>query len=264
MEQIMNDFLKKRQVLKNKFQNRKTVFGSWTSLAHPSITEIFTRTGVDFVGIDLEHSTISQEQSQRIIATAQAGGAVCLPRISSHNPEMARRLLDSGADGIIVPMVQNAEDVEKMIAWAKYPPLGRRGFGVSRAQGYGMDFSEYTKTWNESSIMIAQIESIGAVERIDEILAYQELDGVMVGPYDISGSLGIPGQLEHKSVIEAGKKIIAACKRHGKSCGTQLVEPDEPRIKKALADGFTFVILSSDVFLLWKWAEEMKNLISSK
>mgnify|MGYP001604891720 CR=1 FL=1 len=260
----MNAFLKKRQLLKKKFQARETIFGSWTSLAHPSITEIFTRSGVDFVGIDLEHSTISQEQSLRIIATAQAGGVVCLPRIASHNSEMVRRLMDSGADGMIVPMVQNAQDVEKMIAWAKYPPLGRRGFGVSRAQGYGMDFSEYTKTWNESSIMIAQIESIGAVDRIDEILSYKELDGVMVGPYDISGSLGIPGQLEHKKVIDAGKRVIAACKRHGKSCGTQLIEPNEQRIKKALAIGFSFVILSSDVFLLWKWAEEMKKLISSK
>ncbi|MCC6759550.1 MAG: 4-hydroxy-2-oxovalerate aldolase [Candidatus Omnitrophica bacterium] len=260
----MNDLIKKRLALKRKFQNREKIFGTWTSLAHPSITEIFSRTGAGFLGIDLEHSTISQEQSQRIIATAQAGGAVCLPRISSHNPEMVRRLMDSGADGMIVPMVQNAEDVEKMIAWMKYPPLGRRGFGVSRAQGYGMDFAEYTKTWNNSSIMIGQIESIGAVERIDEILSYKELDGVMVGPYDISGSLGIPGQIEHKKVIEAGKRVIAACKRHGKSCGTQLVEPSAERIKKAVTTGFTFVILSSDVFLLWKWAEQMKTLTAHK
>jgi 2-keto-3-deoxy-L-rhamnonate aldolase RhmA len=260
----MKNFLKKRQELKKKFQKREKVFGSWTSLAHPSITEIFTRSGVDFVGIDLEHSTISQEQSQRIIATAQAGGAVCLPRVASHNPEMVRRLLDSGADGMIIPMVQNAQDVENMIAWAKYPPLGRRGFGVSRAQGYGMDFSEYTKMWNASSIMIAQIESIGAVERIDEILDYPELDGVMVGPYDISGSLGIPGQIEHQKVLDASKRVIAACQRHGKACGTQLIEPNAQRIKKALASGFSFVILSSDVFLLWKWAAQMKSLISSK
>ncbi len=261
---MVNSFLQKRRILKEKLRKRKKVFGTWTSLAHPSITEIFTHTGADFVGIDLEHSTISQEQSQRIIAAAQAGGAVCLPRISSHNPEMVRRLLDSGADGMIVPMVQTGEDVEKMIFWAKYPPLGKRGFGVSRAQGYGMDFNEYTRTWNDSSLMIGQIESIGAVDRIDEILSYKELDGVMVGPYDISGSLGIPGQIEHKKVMEAGRRVIAACQRHGKSCGTQIVQPNEERIKKAFTSGFTFVILSSDIFLLWKWAEEMKNLISSK
>lgn len=260
----MNRSLNKRQELKQKFQKCETIFGSWTSLAHPSITEIFARSGVGFLGIDLEHSTTNQEQSQRIIAAAQADGVVCLPRVASHNPEMIRRLLDSGADGMIVPMVQNALDVERMIEWAKYPPLGRRGFGVSRAQGYGMDFAQYTQTWNDSSILIAQIESIGAVERIDEILAYPELDGVMVGPYDISGSLGIPGQIEHQKVVDAGKRVIAACQRHKKSCGTHLVEASEQRIKKALETGFSFVILSSDVFLLWKWAEQIKNLISVK
>lgn len=253
--------LKNRKEIKRRLQKREKVFGTWTSLGHSSITEIFTRTGADFVGIDLEHSTISQEQAQRIIVSSHAGGCVCLPRISSHNPEMVRRLLDSGADGIIVPMVQNPQDVKNMIAWAKYPPLGRRGFGVARAQGYGFDFDTYTKTWNDSSLLIGQIESISAVEQIDEILSFDELNGVMVGPYDISGSLGIPGQIEHKKVIEAGQRVIAACKRHGKACGTQLVEPDEAKIKKAFAKGFTFVILSSDVFLLWKWAEGMKKLI---
>ena len=260
----MNDFLKSRKALKKKFQSRAKIFGSWTSLGHPSITEIFARSGVDFVGIDLEHSTISQEQSQWIIAASQAGDCVCLPRVGSHNPEMVRRLLDSGADGMIVPMVQNAQDVRNMIAWAKYPPKGRRGFGVSRGQGYGMDFAEYTKTWNESSIMIAQIESIAAVDRIDEILSFPELDGVMVGPYDISGSLGIPGQLEHKRVIAAGKRVIAACQKHGKSCGTQIIDPDAERVKKAFSAGFSFVILSSDVFLLWKWAENIKKLTTDQ
>ncbi len=250
-----------RKILKRKFQSRERIFGAWTSLAHPSITEIFTRSGVDFVGIDLEHSTISQEQSQRIIAASQSSGCLCLPRVASHNAEMIRRLCDSGADGIIVPMVQGPEDVKNIIAWAKYPPLGRRGFGVSRAQGYGMDFAEYTRTWNETSLLIAQIESIAAVEQIDVILSFEELDGVMVGPYDISGSLGIPGQIEHKNVISAGKKVIAACRKFGKSCGTQIIEPDVAGIKKAVSLGYTFIILSSDVFLLWKWAEGMKKLV---
>lgn len=260
----MNQILNARKKLKKKLQNRERVFGTWTSLGHPSVTEILTRTGADFTGIDLEHSTISQEQAQRIIASGQAGGSVCLPRISSHNPEMVRRLMDSGADGMIVPMVQSAEDIEKMIAWMKYPPLGKRGFGVSRGQGYGFDFAQYTGTWNDSSIMIALIETIAAVEKIEEILSYKQLDGVMVGPYDISGSLGIPGQVEHKKVIEAAERIVRACKRRKISCGMQIVQPDAGKVKKAVDAGYTFIILSSDVFLLWKWAESMKELTSKK
>ena len=138
---MLDAILNKRKSLKKKFQSRRKIFGAWTSIGHPSITEIFCRAGVDFVGIDLEHSAISQEQSQRIIAACHAQGVLCLPRISSHNPEMARRLLDSGADGLIVPMVNTPQDVEDIINWSKYPPKGKRGFGVARAQGYGFDFA---------------------------------------------------------------------------------------------------------------------------
>ncbi len=258
----MDTILEKRKSLKSKLVNRQQIYGGWTSIGHPSITEILCKSGIDFLGIDLEHSTISQEQSQRIIAACNAAGVVCLPRIASHNKEMSRRILDSGADGLIVPMVNNADDVRAMIEWAKYPPVGKRGFGVSRAQGYGFDFASYTSTWNESSILIAQIESIDAVNGIEEILKIKELDGVMVGPYDISGSLNIPGQIEHPKVIEAGAKVVEACRKFGKACGNQIVEPNLANMKEAKERGFTFTILSSDVFILWKWAAARHNDIA--
>ena len=247
--------------LRARLRDRGAVFGAWTSIGHPSITEIFTAAGVDFVGIDLEHSTISQEQSQRIIAASQAGGAACLPRLSSHNAEQARRLLDSGADGVIVPNVASAAQIKEIVSWVKYPPLGARGYGVARAQGYGMNFAEYAAGWNERSIVIIQIESIRAVEAIDELLAHEAIDGVMVGPYDISGSLGIPGQLTHRRVTEACDRVVEACRRHSKGCGTQLIEPTGANVQESFEQGFTFVVLSSDVFLLWKWSERMRGLI---
>ncbi len=257
----MTDILAARTALKNKLQKRQQVFGAWTSFGHPGITEIFARSGVDFIGIDIEHSTISQEQCQRIIASAQAAGVCCLPRIASHNKEMARRLLDSGADGIIVPMVESAAEVNAIVDWVKYPPVGKRGFGVGRAQGYGFDFDTYAKTWNDSSIIIAQIESIGAVEQIEAILDNSYLDGVMVGPYDISGSLKIPGQIDHPLVVAAGQRVVAAAKKMGKACGNQLIEPDDARIKEAIERQYSFTILASDVFILWKWSARMQALI---
>ena len=90
----------------------------------------------------------------------------------------------------------------------KYPPIGKRSFGVNRAQNYGFDFEDYIKSWNDSSIFMIQIESIEAVENIEELLQLENLDGVMIGPYDISGSLGVPGQLDHHLVVEASKKVI--------------------------------------------------------
>ena len=253
----------RRRDLKEKLNNRKKVFAAWTSLAHPSITEIFARANIDFVGIDIEHSTISQEQSQRIIAACQANGILCLPRVASHNMEMIKRLLDSGADGLIVPMVSTSEEVEQIISWCKYPPLGKRSFGIARGQGYGFDFDNYVRDWNNTSTMIVQIESVRGVENIEKILSYHEIDGAMVGPYDLSGSLGIPGQLDHPRVSEATRYVIEACAKFEKACGTQIIEPDRKNIEKAFSAGYTFIVLASDIFILWKWAERIKNLIVS-
>jgi len=258
----MKDLNNRRLNLKKKLRSRQNLFAAWTSLSHPSITEIFARAGVDFVGIDIEHSTISQEQSQRIIAASHAGGTLCLPRVASHNMEMIKRLLDSGADGLIVPMVNTPEEAEQLISWSKFSPAGRRSFGIARAQGYGFDFDEYTENWNASSSLIVQIESVQGVEHIDKILSYDEIDGAMVGPYDLSGSLGIPGQLDHPRVVEAGKKVISACSKYGKACGTQVVEPDMESVRNAISAGYTFIVLASDVFLLWKWSEKMGYIIN--
>jgi 2-dehydro-3-deoxyglucarate aldolase len=258
---MINKLYRRRLELKKKFRGRKRVFAAWTSIAHPSITEIFARSGVDFIGIDIEHSTISQEQSQRIIAACQAEETLCLPRIASHNMEMIKRLLDSGADGIIAPMISTPDEAKRLISWCKYPPLGKRSFGVARAQGYGFDFKEYTAGWNRSSSVIVQIESVEGVENIDDILSIRDIDGAMVGPYDLSGSLGIPGRLAHPLLAKACRRVVDACEKYGKSCGTQVIEPDSRSIKKAFAEGFTFIVLSSDVFSLWKWSERIRSVI---
>ena len=129
-------------------------------------------------------------------------------------------------------MVNNKREIENLRNFVKYPPLGKRSFGVNRAQNYGFDFDEYIKSWNETSIFMVQIESIEAVENIDEILNTDELDGVMIGPYDISGSLGVPGQLEHPLVIDASKKVISACEKFNKSCGTQISDASNENITK--------------------------------
>ena len=258
----MEKTLMNRSELKNKFKNRAALFAGWTSLGHPQVTEMLVSSGVDFIGIDIEHSTISQEQSQRVIAACHAHDVSCLPRVASHNPEAIKRLLDSGADGVIVPTVETSEQVEKIIKWIKYPPTGKRGYGIARAQGYGHDFQEYTSQWNESSILIIQIESISAVENIEQLLKFDEVDGAMVGPYDISGSLGIPGEINHESVKIAGKKVVEACKKYGKSCGTQDIEPTSDSLKTAFNAGFNFIVLASDIFILWKWGERMQKIIS--
>ena len=211
----------------------------------------------------MEHSTITVDQAQRIIAACQAEGTLCLPRPVSQSNDWIKPLLECGADGMLIQMVNAPEEVENLLSHIKYPPEGRRSFGVSRAQGYGFDFDTYLQSWNDSSSLIIQVESIEAVNNIDDLLAFDDVDGVMVGPYDISGSLGVPGQLSHPDVIEASKTVINACRTHEKSCGTQIVDAT-PANAQALFDlGYTYAILSSDLFVLWKWAHSMQGLIHS-
>ncbi len=257
----MKKIINKRIELKNKLRNRERLFAGWVSYAHPSITETFARAGFDFIAIDMEHSTISVEQAQRIIAASQAEGVPCLPRPVSHSNDWFKPLLESGADGLLVQMVNKPEEVEEIIRHLKYPPIGNRSFGVSRAQAYGFDFDEYIKCWNDTSSFIIQVESIEAVENIEKLLAFDEVDGVMVGPYDISGSLGVPGQTSHPLVIEASKKVIKACERFGKSCGTQVADATMESVQELFDMGYTYAILGSDLFVLWKWAEQMHGMI---
>lgn len=259
----MNTIYQRRATLKEKLRKRERLFGGWISYAHPSITETFARAGFDFIAIDMEHSTISVEQAQRIIAASQSEGVPCLPRPVSHSNDWIKPLLESGADGLLVQMVNTAEEVEALVGHLKYPPVGRRSFGVNRAQAYGFDFDSYVRAWNETSTFIIQVESIQGVENIENLLAFDEVDGVMVGPYDISGSLGVPGQVNHPLVIEASRKVIAACARFKKSCGTQVVEATVENVQSLFELGYTYAILSSDLFVLWKWAEQMNQLIGT-
>ena len=259
----MNNLELSRKVLKEKLRDREQLFAAWVSYSHPSITETFAKAGFDFIAIDMEHSTISLSEGQRIIAACQSEGVPCLPRPVSHSNDYIKPLLESGADGILIQMVNTPQDVANLINDIKYPPIGKRSYGVSRAQGYGFDFNEYISNWNETSTFIIQVESIEAVKNIDKILEFDEIDGVMVGPYDISGSLGVPGQLDHPKVIEASRKVIESCKKFGKSCGTQLNDPNPENIKSLFSLGYTFAILGSDLFILWKWAEQMRGIMKS-
>ncbi len=251
----------KRLDFKKRLRNRELLFGGWVSFGHPSISEIFARAGFDFLAIDIEHSTISQAEAQRIIAASQSYGVPCLPRAVSHNNDFIKPLLDSGADGLIVQMMETPEQLSAVVDLVKFSPVGRRSFGVSRAQGYGFDFSTYVKEWNESSPFIIQIESKSGVENIEKLVIHDQVDGVMIGPYDMSGSYGVPGEVQHPIVQEAASRVIEACKKAGKACGTQIADVTPDAVKKAVADGYTFIFFSSDLFILWKWSEQMQRIM---
>lgn len=259
----MNRYMQSREKLKKRLKNRERLFAGWISYSHPSITETFARAGFDFIFIDMEHSTISVEQGQRIIAASQSEGVPCIPRPVSHSNDYLKPLLESGADGLLIQMVETVEHVKALIGDIKYPPIGRRTYGVNRAQAYGFDFDKYIQSWNQTSIFMLQIESIKGVENIEQLISFDEVDAVMIGPLDIAGSLGVPGQTTHPLVIEASRKVIEACERYGKSCGTQVADANPDTVKAVFDLGYNYAILGSDLFVLWKWATKMQDMIKN-
>lgn len=256
--------LARRRALKGKLRRREPVFGGWVSYPDPSISETFCRAGFDFIAIDMEHTTISLEQAKHVITACHSEGVACLPRPVSHTNDIIKPLLEAGADGMFIQMVETPEQVRHLIDILKFPPVGARSYGVNRAHGYGFDFDSYITDWNESSSLILQIESIRAVEAIDTLLAFDEVDGIMIGPYDISGSLGVPGQTNHPKVRDAAKRVVEAAARAGKSCCTQIADVNAEAVQSAFDQGYTFLILGSDLFVLWKWAETMQSVISAQ
>lgn len=250
-----------RKTLKARLRNRETLFGVWLSFAHPSIAEMFAMVDFNFLAIDMEHTPISVEQAQRIIAASQAKDICCLPRLVSHSNDWIKPTLDSGADGLIVQMVDDKNQLDNIVSHLKYPPIGSRSFGVNRAHGYGYEFDEYVSSWNEESILIIQIESRHGVENIDELLDNNDVDGVMVGPYDMSGSYGVPGETSHDLVKAAADKVVNACIKKNISCGWQIADPTDSSVQEILSRGFNFIFMGSDLFLIWKWGEQMNQII---
>jgi len=237
--------------LKKRLRSRELMFGSWVSFSHPSITEIFASHKFDFLVIDMEHGTINLEQAQRIISASQYFGVPSIPRPVSHSNDFIKPLLDSGCDGLMAPLVNSDIELNSLIDLIKFPPSGKRSYGVNRAHGYGSNFDNYVRNWNENSVFIAQIESKSAVENIESILKNPDLDAVMIGPYDLSGSLGVPGDKFNPLVKEAELKVIKACKDYGVSCGTQLSNFNSQDVEKSIAMGYTFIIAASD-FICFK------------
>ena len=247
--------------IKQKLKNKQPSIGTWMTIAHPSIAEILAMAGYEWVVIDTEHSAVDVSQVFGLLIAVEQRGAVPLVRLAGIDPIQAKAVLDSGAAGVIVPMVNTKADAELVVSMTKFPPLGKRGVGLARAQGYGLDFDDYVKRNNADSLVIVQIEHIDAVNNIEEILSVRGIDGTFIGPYDLSLSLGVPGQLSHPLVTEAKEKVLKAALKHGLVAGTHIVQPATAasECEIAVKEGYTFIAVGADNLFLRDGA---KNLYS--
>jgi len=190
-------------MLRNKINSRALTLGSWITLGHPAIAEIMARAGFDWLVVDLEHSVISIDVAGDLIRTIDLCGVAPLVRLTSNDPNQIKRVMDAGAHGIVVPMVNTPADAAKAVAATRYAPQGSRGVGLARAQGYGANFQEYLKWQSAGPVVIVQIEHKDAIDQLEKILTVAGVDGFIIGPYDLSCSMGIPGQFENPEFIAA-------------------------------------------------------------
>ena len=260
----MKNFLHNNSILKKKLHNKELSIGSWLTIPHQAVIEILSTAGFDWLTIDMEHSPISIETIMNLIGHIQGNGMQALVRVSKNEEVAIKRVLDAGADGVIVPMIRNKEEAKQAVDYVKYPPLGKRGVGLNRAQKYGTAFDTYQKWIKDSAVVIAQIEHIDAVNNLEDIFSVVGIDGIIVGPYDLSASMGYPGEYDRPDVKEALSRIDVVAKKLNKPLGFHIVESDHSKVLKKINKGYSFLAFSLDFFFLGDKARNEMDLLKSK
>jgi len=247
--------------LKQKIRNKELTLGSWLTIPHQAIVEIMATANFDWITIDIEHSAIDVESVMNIVGHIQAAGMKAFVRVYANDEVIIKRVLDAGADGIIVPMIKSKKEAEELVSNVYYPPKGRRGVGLSRALKYGTGFESYQKKLEEEIIIIAQIEHIDAINNLDAILEVEEIDATLVGPYDLSASMGKPGKYHLPEVKKAVELYDKVCKANEKPMGAHVISSDAAQTQEKIDLGYTFLAFSLDFFFLGdKAREEMEKL----
>ena len=224
--------------------------GSWIHIGNPVVGEIMGSAGFDWLAIDLEHSMITLREAEDLIRVIELKGVVPLVRLSSNNHEQIKRVMDAGAHGVIVPMIKTAAEAFAAVRSVKYPPLGNRSIGLARAQGYGARFNEYFEWQKDQTIIVVQIEHVDAVANIEEILAVPGVDAYIVGPYDLSGSMELPGSFESPQFLKALQTIHSAGKKLDVPGGLHIVEPDPAALRESIEEGNQFIAYGIDTRMI--------------
>lgn len=242
-----------RNLLKEKILKGKKVIGTFFELGSNTAVECLGISGLDFLIIDTEHGPFETESSMDLIRAAELRNITPFVRIKEISRSSVLRNLDIGAKGLIVPCVETIEQVENLVEWAKYHPIGRRGFFMARSAGYGYDdfaqnVDEYFKTCNNETLLIPQCETKGCLENIESIVNIEGVDGIFIGPYDLSIGMGKPAQFGDPEFIEAIARVLKACKDAGKF--SFIYTGSKAAAKQYFSDGFDGVAISMDVSIL--------------
>ena len=195
----------------------ETLIGTLVATPSPEIVELLASLDFDWLFIDAEHGAFGPEQVVSLLQAAH--DCPCLVRIPGPDETWTKKVLDAGAAGIIVPQINSLQEAKNVITYSKYPPLGKRGVGLGRAHGYGKEFTSYLENANQQTVVVLQAETESILECIDEVSALNGVDAVLIGPYDLSSSLGHIGEITHPSVQNAIESVKQACTKNNTQLG---------------------------------------------
>ncbi len=242
-------------VVREKLKSGKPTIGSWMQLPNVSVAEILGQAGYDWVAIDLEHGSFSIEGLPAICLALEKGNTLPFARIAQAQAKEIKQALDAGVQGLIFPMINSAAELENAISWSSYPPYGTRGVGYSRANLFGKHFNELVPESTNDIVLIAQIEHIDAVKALDDILSVERLDGIIVGPYDLSASMDLTGKFDDPGFIRTMSVIESKSKQFNIPMGLHIVQPDTELLKEKISNGYQFVAYGIDALFLCHAAE---------
>lgn len=248
--------------VREKLKRGEPSVGTWLSLPSVTASGMMARTGFDWLTVDFEHSSFNHETAASIFAIVAASGCVPLARIAWNTGENIKRVLDTGAYGIVVPMVNTRADAEAVVAAARYSPLGRRSIGGQlHAANFETDASTYYAKANDEILVVVMLEQVQAVENADEILSVPGIDAFFIGPNDLHNSMGLAPAFESNApeFVQALEHLLAMGRRHNVPSGIHVA--DAAAAQRRMAQGFQFVAVASEAgMMLAKAAEIAKTL----
>ena len=241
--------------VKRKLTNNELTIGTWLTISSPKIIEIISKSDFDWLCLDIEHNLFDNEKLVNLIRLIQSYGLAAFVRVSLNEPVIIKHCMDAGADGLIIPMVNTKEDALKAIDSIHYPPIGNRGVGLSRAQDYGDGFEAYKSWLKNYAVIIVQIEHKLGIENLNDIIGLEHIDGAIIGPYDLSSSLGFPGEIKKDEVVDEIIKFKEICFKSNFPCGVHLVKPDISELESTISEGYSFIAYGTDFNFLKKGLE---------
>jgi 2-keto-3-deoxy-L-rhamnonate aldolase RhmA len=228
--------------------SKEPCFGTWISSGSHLSLDAIKKLGFEWFMIDTEHAPVNPETLAGLVSLLGEGGPTPLVRVGDVNQYLIKQALDSGAHGVLVPLVNTEAQAKAVVAYSKYPPEGVRGAAAVAASRYGLELSSYLRTANAETLVGVQIETQEALEHLEAIAGVEGVDILFVGPQDLTLSLGLLDDRRNPKVREAMRRVVEACERSGKVPGTLVIDPEER--KSAVDLGFRFISLASDVRFL--------------